>query len=319
MKIQLLFFAQARERAGCAQASLELPDESRVGDALERIRLAYPDLAGLMPHLAVAVNQKLARPADPIPAGAELALLPPVSGGLAAAPTKPARPTVKPPTTARSKPAFEVRPATAERWNDLERLFGPRGACAGCWCQWPRVRGKAFDEGRGAGNRARLRRQVSEGREPGLIGDRAGEPVAWCALAPRTEDDRIENSRTLARVDGQEVWSIPCFFVAREQRGRGLTVRMLRAAADHARARGVTLLEGYPVDSRGRSADAFVWWGLVPAFRKAGFTEVGRRSATHPVWRRRLRGRAPLVRPGPDTASNGTPARQPRKRKPSRG
>src|SRR5262245_14820805 len=27
-----------------------------------------------------------------------------------------------------------IHPLTPERWPDLEQLFGPRGACAGCWC-----------------------------------------------------------------------------------------------------------------------------------------------------------------------------------------
>jgi GNAT superfamily N-acetyltransferase len=193
-----------------------------------------------------------------------------------------------------------VRPATRERWRDVVELFGPRGACAGCWCQWPRLRGKEFHAGRGDGNRRRLRGLVASGPPPGLIGYLGDQPVAWCAVAPRTEYARLENSRTLARVDELEVWSVPCFFVARGARGRGLTVRMLRAAAAHARAHGAGLLEGYPVEPHGRTADTFAWWGLVAAFRKAGFTEVARRSRTHPVMRKRLRGRGPLVaaRPG---------------------
>jgi len=101
MKIQLLFFAQARERAGHAQATLELPDHSRVADALEQVERTYPGLAELMPHLAVAVNQKLARPDDGIPDGAEVALLPPVSGGLGA------------------RASFQGRAATPERWRAL--------------------------------------------------------------------------------------------------------------------------------------------------------------------------------------------------------
>jgi hypothetical protein len=74
---------------------------------------------------------------------------------------------------------------------------------------------------------------------------------------------------------------------------------MLRAAVAHARSRGAAVLEGYPVESHGRTADAFVWWGLVSAFRRAGFVEVARRSRTHPVMRTRLRGRGPLVTPEP--------------------
>jgi hypothetical protein len=32
---------------------------------------------------------------------------------------------------------IDCRPLTSDRWDDLERLFGPeRGAFAGCWCLW---------------------------------------------------------------------------------------------------------------------------------------------------------------------------------------
>lgn len=81
MQLQVLFFAQARERAGCAEAPLELPAGSRVRDALRLLGERHPALEPLRAHLAVAVNGTLARADDAIPDGAELALLPPVSGG----------------------------------------------------------------------------------------------------------------------------------------------------------------------------------------------------------------------------------------------
>lgn len=81
MTITVLFFAQAREHAGQARGLLELPDGSRVADALAALERRHPTLAALWPHLAVAVDQRLARPDAPLTHGAELALLPPVSGG----------------------------------------------------------------------------------------------------------------------------------------------------------------------------------------------------------------------------------------------
>ena len=81
MKVTVLFFAQAREHAGRARAELSLPDGSRLADALAALRREHPALGPLWPHLAVAVNGKLARPDAPLADGAELALLPPVSGG----------------------------------------------------------------------------------------------------------------------------------------------------------------------------------------------------------------------------------------------
>lgn len=81
MRIEVRLFAQARERVGSGTARLELPDGSRVADALAAMVLAHPALADLRPHLAVAVDGVLARPGDALSSGCELALLPPVSGG----------------------------------------------------------------------------------------------------------------------------------------------------------------------------------------------------------------------------------------------
>ena len=81
MRINVKLFAQARECVGSADARLELPAGSRVADALRSLERAYPALAELRPHLAVAVDGTLAHGADPLPGDCELALLPPVSGG----------------------------------------------------------------------------------------------------------------------------------------------------------------------------------------------------------------------------------------------
>jgi molybdopterin converting factor subunit 1 len=282
MQIQVLLFAQARERAGRARMTLELPNGGRVSDALAALERMVPDLAELRPHLAVAVDQKLVGPDAVIRDGAEVALLPPVSGGAPARRGAASRAE----TSLRTGARFTVSPATPERWTDLERLFGERGACAGCWCQWPRVRGKAFKEGAGAGNKRRLRGLVADGPPPGLLGYLGDEPVAWVAIAPRAAYERLAHSRTLAPVDDEPVWSVPCFFVAKPYRGRGLTVRMLQEATRFARHNGARILEGYPMDPGKRTADAFVWWGLTSAFAAVGFREVARRSQGHPIVRK---------------------------------
>ena len=81
MRLTVLFFAQARERAGCASAPLELPAGSTVEDAMRVIARDHPSLASLWPHLAVALDGELVRGPVTLRDGAELALLPPVSGG----------------------------------------------------------------------------------------------------------------------------------------------------------------------------------------------------------------------------------------------
>lgn len=181
---------------------------------------------------------------------------------------------------------LQFRPLTPSRWPDLVRLFGERGACGGCWCMWWRLPRSRFVQQKGAGNKRAFKRIVDAGETPGLLAYRGGEPIGWCALAPRETYPRLERSRILKRVNAEPVWSVSCFFVARPFRRRGVTVALLQAAVRYARARGARVVEGYPVEPRrGPMPDAFAWTGTASAFRRAGFVEVLRRSATRPIMR----------------------------------
>ena len=181
---------------------------------------------------------------------------------------------------------LEVHPLTADRWPDLERLFGPRGACGGCWCMWFRLKRSQFIEQKGPGNKRAFKKIVSSGEVPGLLAYVEGEPIGWCAVAPREAFPVLDRSRVLKRIDDRQVWSVVCFFVAKGFRRRGVTTELLNAAAVHARDNGATILEGYPVIARrGVMPDAFAYTGLPSAFLKAGFMEVVRRSPTRPIMR----------------------------------
>jgi GNAT superfamily N-acetyltransferase len=147
-----------------------------------------------------------------------------------------------------------------------------------------------YRRNKGAGNRRALRVAVRRGAEPGLLAYAGGEPVGWCAVAPRAAYPRLAASRVLSPVDDRPVWSVVCFFVRRDWRRTGLTVALLRAAIAHARRRGGRILEGYPVEPvRGEVPAVFAFTGLAAAFRRAGFAEVARRSPTRPIMRLRLR------------------------------
>ena len=184
---------------------------------------------------------------------------------------------------------LKIHPLTAKRWPDLETLFGKNGACAGCWCMWWRLQRAEWIRQKGAGNRGALKKIVERKETPGLLAYAGRRPIGWCALASREVYPRLDRSRILKRVDDQPVWSVVCFFVAREFRRRGVTVRLLEAAVDHARKHGAKIIEGYPVETKQAGMpDVFAYTGLVPAFRKAGFIEVERRSKSRPIMRRVL-------------------------------
>jgi uncharacterized protein YndB with AHSA1/START domain/GNAT superfamily N-acetyltransferase len=185
---------------------------------------------------------------------------------------------------------LSFQPLSSERWSDLETLFGPRGACGGCWCMAWRLAPSEFRRLKGAGTHRAFRALVRKGEPTGILAFDGETPVGWCAVAPREATPRLEGSKVLARVDDLPVWSVTCFFVAKSHRRRGVTVELLRAAAIQARKQGARLLEGYPVEpSTDNLSAAFAWTGLAAAFREAGFTEVARRSKTRPIFRLVLR------------------------------
>ena len=178
-----------------------------------------------------------------------------------------------------------VHPLTPARWPDLVRLFGASGACAGCWCMWPRRSAAEFRRDKGTANRRAFRRVVTAGPPPGVLGYAGSAPAGWCAVAPREAYPRLERSKVMARVDAQPVWSVSCFFVARGFRRQGLALPLLQGAVALASRHGARIVEAYPNDPETRAADVFVWMGLADTFRAAGFAEVARRSPTRPIMR----------------------------------
>src|SRR5262249_43607239 len=178
---------------------------------------------------------------------------------------------------------------TADRWTDLEKLFGERGACGGCWCMTWRLARSQFEAQKGRINR-RSFRKIVEKSTPGILAYHDNQPVGWCAVAPREEYPVLERSRVLKPVDPQPVWSVSCLFVAKPFRRTGMSVALLKAARDFAREHGANIVEGYPVEPfEANMPAAFAWTGLVSAFRKAGFKEVARRSRTRPIMRWNVR------------------------------
>ncbi len=79
--VTVLFFAAARERAGLSRLELPVGEGLRVRDVLAQLAAQLPALGPLLPHLRVAVDREFVDLEAQVAPGAELALIPPVSGG----------------------------------------------------------------------------------------------------------------------------------------------------------------------------------------------------------------------------------------------
>ena len=188
------------------------------------------------------------------------------------------------------------RELAPDDWPALERLFGPSGAQSGCWCMWWRIEkgGKLWEAIKGEPGRAEFRRRVRQDRVRGILAWDGERAVGWATFGPRRDFPRLETVKAFRVEDPEQVWSIPCFFIHRDYRGRGLVRQLLQAAIAGARAAGARVLEAYPVTSTekgARVAAAFAYTGPLKIFTDAGFREVQRLSPTRPLVRLTLRKR----------------------------
>ena len=188
--------------------------------------------------------------------------------------------------------AISVVPANVASWEDLQAVFGSRGAAAGCQCQRYKLAPRESFRSFPAEERAsRLRQQTDSGHPEsdmtsGLVAYLDGEPAGWCAVEPRSAYDGLARvfripweGRDEDKADAS-VWAVTCFFTRKGFRKRGVSRALAKAAADFARERGARAIEGYPIITKDVIIEE-LHVGTRSVFADAGFTEV-----SHPTLRR---------------------------------
>jgi GNAT superfamily N-acetyltransferase len=170
------------------------------------------------------------------------------------------------------------RPLTPDLMDDMGKVL--RGGWgAGCWCMHPRQTDSQMRAMKEKGSLTQARRKAmaklaGKPRAPGLLAFDGEEVAGWIAVAPRPELARIDASKAMPRVDNVDVWVIPCITIRKGERGRGVAVALIRAAADYAFAHGAPAVEAYPRAGSERSDDGNAYFGTEPMFRRAGFKVV---------------------------------------------
>lgn len=81
MKVSVQMFAAAKQLSGQSVMHVELQPGATVRELRAALAVQAEALGALLPHLKFAVNTEYAAEETEIPDGAEVACIPPVSGG----------------------------------------------------------------------------------------------------------------------------------------------------------------------------------------------------------------------------------------------
>jgi molybdopterin converting factor subunit 1 len=81
VRIEILYFAGAREAAGRPSEAIDVPDGATVGGVRAALAARRPELSRWLPSARLAIDARFAAEAEPVAAGAVVAVIPPVSGG----------------------------------------------------------------------------------------------------------------------------------------------------------------------------------------------------------------------------------------------
>ena len=184
-----------------------------------------------------------------------------------------------------SRLTFE--PLTSGNWEKFVELFGVNGACGNCFCMYYRLSNKDFRKGTvNEENKRSMHEIVKSGKPAGLLGILENRAIAWCAFAPREDFMKLAKSRVHKRIDDENVWSIPCFFIDRKFRKSGVSSEILKGAIRYAENNGIKIIEAYPlVPRKEKVPDTFAWFGLLKTFERAGFEVADRKSVSRPMVR----------------------------------
>jgi GNAT superfamily N-acetyltransferase len=191
---------------------------------------------------------------------------------------------------------ISIVPANEASAEDLQTIFGTRGAAALCQCQrFKLARREAFRTFPVEVRQGRLRAQTRCGHADatttsGLVAYLDGDPAGWCAVEPRTAYQGLIRNNRVPWVGRDEdkaddtVWAVTCLFTRVGFRRRGVSGALARAAVDFARERGARAIEAYPMTVTDVISEELLV-GIDSVFRDAGFAEVSRPTLRRAVMR----------------------------------
>jgi GNAT superfamily N-acetyltransferase len=168
-------------------------------------------------------------------------------------------------------PELQMRPFSIDTWPDFVSLMKTDAQCADCWCLNHR---QAPGCPTGVAAQNEMKKRTIEEKVSGLLGYLAGECVGWIAIDPMLEligHDCHETGKS-------DEWAIHCMFVKAGFRGQGISTRLIAAAVDYGRAKGVRIISAFPIPEESRHrfpVNEAEFSGRISTYLKLGFQPVG--------------------------------------------
>ncbi|HET6310120.1 MAG TPA: GNAT family N-acetyltransferase [Candidatus Nitrosotalea sp.] len=188
--------------------------------------------------------------------------------------------------------AIEVHDVTPERVAEYQSFFDDYAfrdypAWQSCYCMETH-RTQSDDEWAGrtaADNRRDMTAMINRGEVTALLAFVDGKAVGWCNYGETTRLAGVMHRFGLKAAAHEGVGSVACFVIAAPYRGHGVASRLLDAALDRLRKRGLSAVEGYPAKKQDSAQGNYR--GPLSMYLRAGF-EVVRETGDHAFVRKLL-------------------------------
>ncbi len=121
-------------------------------------------------------------------------------------------------------------------------------------------------------------RLVREDRAHAALVFDGDDAVGWCQFGRCDELPNVKNRKNYeADLDLLPDWRLPCFFVGKGNRKRGVARLALAGALDMIEAMGGGVVEAYPFDTESQKmSSSFLHAGTVKMFQDQGFSLIRR-------------------------------------------
>ena len=161
-------------------------------------------------------------------------------------------------------------------WPAFAKLVEANGGIfGGCWCIAFHL-DPAGPKGQCKPYRDTKERLVREGRAQAALVFDGEEALGWCQFGRTVELPNVKNRKNYeAGLDELPDWRLPCFFVGKGYRKRGIAKIALRGALEEIARLGGGTVEAYPYDVEAvKTSSSFLHGGTVRMFLAEGFEQV---------------------------------------------